>query len=166
MIDALLERVYARCIPDEHGCMNWRGAVQSKCRSPVVRNGGHAISLRRIMVEAKIGRPLGPMVATYLCGNPACVMVEHLGAVKRSTIQKRNEAAMNAMQHARKSHRIAVKARARAKLNPEIVRQIREADGYQRAIAKQFGVCQATVGAIKRGLTWRDMSNPFLRLAA
>ena len=146
--------------------MNWAGAVQSVCRSPVIRNGGQAISLRRIMVEAKLNRPLGKLVATYICGNSECVRLEHLGAITRSALQKRNEAAMNAIQHARKSHRIAMKARARSKLNPAIVQQIRDADEPQREIARRYGVSQATVGSIRRGMTWRDLTNPFARLAA
>ena len=161
----LLDRVYERCVPDGD-CMNWAGAVQSACHSPVMRNGGQAISLRRMLVESKINRPLGPMVATYICGNSKCVRLEHLGAITRSALQQRNDAGMNAVQQSLKSHRIAVKARARAKLNPEIVQQIREADGFQRAIAKRFGISQTTVGSIKRGDTWVDHTNPFLRLAA
>ncbi len=106
------------------------------------------------------------MVATYICGNSKCVRLEHLGAITRSALQQRNDARMNAVQQFLKSHRIAVKARARAKLNPEIVQQIREADGFQRAIAKRFGISQTTVGSIKRGDTWVDHTNPFLRLAA
>lgn len=166
MISELLERVYARCVPDEHGCMRWQGATQSAGRSPVIREGKTAISLRRRMLEMSFGRSLGPLIATYRCGNRECVKLEHLGAISRSKLQKRNQTEMDAGQRARKSHRIGVKARQRAKLSTELAREIRAANEPQREIARRFGVSQATVCAIRRGATWRDLSDPFARLAA
>ena len=162
----MLDKVYAKCIPDDNGCMNWTGATQSAGRSPVVRRGGVAISLRREMLEMSFGRSLGTLVATYKCGNRECVRLEHLTAISKSKLQMRNHAAMDAGQQARKSHRIGVKARARAKLSPEIAQEIRAAEGSQRAIAKQFSISQATVSSIRRGAMWRDLSDPFARMAA
>jgi predicted XRE-type DNA-binding protein len=60
--------------------------------------------------------------------------------------------------------KLADNARKRAKLTPELARQVREADGPQDRIAEQFGVSQATVSVIKRGKTWKDYSNPFAGL--
>jgi predicted XRE-type DNA-binding protein len=166
MISELLEMVYKRCVPDENGCMRWTGAMQSAGRSPVIREGKTAISLRRRMLEMSFGRSLGPLIATYRCGNRECVKLEHLGAISRSKLQMRNQTEMDAGQRARKSHRIGVKARARAKLSIEIVREIRDADEPQREIARRFGVSQSTVCSVRRGATWRDLSNPFSRGAA
>lgn len=169
MIDELLERVYDRCVEDEHGCMNWAGAVQSACKSPVIRRGdaSHSSSLRRWMLEEATGKTMpSNKVATYKCGNPRCVKLEHLVIVTRSHIQRRNSAQFDAAAKLRKSHRIIVKARANAKLSMEVVRDIRSAEGSQREIARRFGVCQTTVGAIQRGETWRDLSDPFARMAA
>lgn len=168
MIEELLKRVYDRCIEDEYGCMNWQGAVQSACKSPVMRKGNaHGTSLRRWMLEDAQGRKLPPgKMATYTCGNMKCVRLEHLAAMTRAEIQRRNDAKFDAADRIQKSHRIMVKARTRSKLNEQIAREIREADGPQRLIAKRFGVSQTTVGSVKRGDTWRDLSNPFWRLAA
>lgn len=168
MIDALLEKVYAKCVPDEHGCMNWRGAVQSACKSPTMRkNAAHGVSLRRWMLEEASGRALpASRVATYLCGNDRCVRLEHLGDISRKALQQRNDSLFDAAARIQKSRRIAIKARERSKLSPELAREIRNAEESQRAIAKRYGISQATVGSIRRGLTWRDTSNPFLRLAA
>ena len=159
MIEQLLERVYARCIPDEHGCMNWQGAVQSACRCPVMRRGNaHGTSLRRWMLEEARGQKIpSSKMATYTCGNVKCVRLEHLAAVTRAHIQRRNDAKFDAATRLRKSHRIIVKARARAKLSVEAAREIREAEGPQREIARRYGVSQATVGSIKRGVTWREV---------
>lgn len=168
MIEFLLKRVYDRCIEDEHGCMNWQGAVQSACKSPIMRRGhAHGSSLRRWLLEAVSGKKLPrSKMATYTCGNVKCVKLEHLAAVTRADIQRRNDAQFDAAARIQKSHRIVVKARARAKLSVEIAREIRAAEGPQREIASRFGVSQTTVGLIRRGVTWRDLSNPFARLAA
>lgn len=168
MIEALLEKVYGRCVPDEHGCMNWVGAVQSACKSPVMRKGhAHGSSLRRWMLEEALGRKLrGSNVATYSCGNVKCVRLEHLAEITRKELQQRNNAMMDAAAQLRKSHKIVLKARCRSKLSPDLARQIEMADGPQREIAQRFGVSQTTVGSIKRGVTWRDMTNPFWRIAA
>lgn len=168
MIKTLLEKVYGRCIPDEHGCMNWVGAVQSACKSPIMRKGtAHGMSLRRWMLEESLGRKLqGSNVASYTCGNVRCVRLEHLAEITRKELQQRNNSMMDAASQLRKSYRIVLKARRRSKLSAELARQIEMADGSQREIARRFGVSQTTVGSIKRGMTWRDMSNPFLRLAA
>ena len=163
MIEQLLKRVYDRCVEDEHGCMNWTGAVQSGCKSPVMRRGNaHGSSLRRWILEESQGQKLPQSkVATYKCGNSKCVKLEHLMAVTRAHIQRRNDAGFNAADRLRKSHRIIVKARARAKLSIETAREIREAEGPQREIARRYGVSQATVGSIKRGTVWRDVGVSF-----
>lgn len=163
MIEQLLKRVYDRCIEDEHGCMNWTGAVQSGCKSPVMRRGNaHGSSLRRWILEESQGQKIPQSkVATYTCGNSKCVKLEHLMAVTRAHIQRRNDAKFDAATRLRKSHRIVVKVRAKAKLSVDIAREIREAEGPQRAIARRYGVSQATVGSIKRGVTWREVGVTF-----
>jgi predicted XRE-type DNA-binding protein len=60
--------------------------------------------------------------------------------------------------------KISIMARHRAKLTVEMAEEIRQAEGKQRDIAKRFGVSQATVSVIKRGLAWRDYNNPFALL--
>lgn len=169
MIDELLKRVYSKCVEDGE-CMNWQGAVQSKCKSPCMRpigTNGHCMSLRRMMLEAAADRKLDHnKLATYMCGNSRCVRLEHLGMVTRKTLQERSDANFNAMQRLNKSRRISEKARARAKLTMELAQEIAVAEGSQRALARKYGISQSTVGTIRRGETWRDLTNPFARLAA
>lgn len=167
-IEALLERVYEKCIPDGE-CMNWTGAVQSKCNSPSIRraDGGHSVSLRRYMLEVAQGKkPYGNRVVSYNCGNSRCVRLEHIGEITRNTLQERNDAQFNSLQRLRKATRISAKARSRAKLTPEIVQEIKASSEPQRVIAAKYGIVQSTVSQIKRGVTWQDYTNPFLRLAA
>lgn len=170
MIDALLERVYGKCIKDAHGCMNWTGCAQRRGKSPAMRHpeNGRTVSLRRLMLQVSSGRAVpAKLVVTYTCGNRNCVRLEHLSAVTRRVLQQRNDAQFDAAARLRKSHRISVKVRAqRAKLTPELAREIRGAVGSYKDIAQRYGVSPHTIGSVKRGLTWRDASNPFLLLAA
>lgn len=167
-IEGLLERVYEKCIPDG-GCMNWTGATQSVCKSPIMRKleeGGRAVSLRRYMLEIAQGKKVyAARVATYMCGNPKCVKLEHLGEITRKTLQERNISLMNAGQRLIKAKRVSDKARKRAKLTPELAREIAALNEPQRVIAQKYGIGQSTVSQIKRGATWQDYTNPFLRLA-
>jgi predicted XRE-type DNA-binding protein len=167
-LQELLDRVYEKCIPNGE-CMDWTGATQSKCMSPSIRkaDGGYSVSLRRYMVEIAQGKkPFASRVVTYNCGNSKCVRLEHIGEVTRGTLQERSNSKFNAMQRLLKATRISVKARARAKLTLEIVQEIKASNDSQRVIAAKYGVVQSTVSQIKRGITWQDYSNPFLRLAA
>ncbi len=169
VLAALLVRVYAKCV-EEGECMNWHGAVQSKCKSPCMRPIGptsHCSSLRRMMLETASGKKMDrTRLATYMCGNDKCVRLEHLGTVTRKKLQERNAANLNAAQRLNKSLRISKKARARAKLTLELAKEIANAEGSQRELARRYGVSQSTVGTIRRGETWRDLTNPFARLAA
>ena len=169
MITQLLEKIYARCIPDGE-CLNWTGAVQLRSKSPTIRrpDGGQGASLRRMLLETAKGQ-CAPreMVATYMCGNRACVRLEHQGLISRADLQKRNDAQFDAATRLLKSHRISVKVRlAKAKLTLELAREIRGAGGTYSEISNKYGVSMHTVGSIKRGLTWRELDNPFARLAA
>jgi predicted XRE-type DNA-binding protein len=119
------------------------------------------------MLEVASGKKLSATrVATYMCGNPKCVKLEHLGEITRKTLQERNISLMDAGQRLIKAKRVSVKARTRAKLTVEIAREIVASNEPQRAIARKYGIGQSTVSQIKRGATWQDYTNPFLRLAA
>jgi DNA-directed RNA polymerase specialized sigma subunit len=119
------------------------------------------------MVEIAQGKkPYGNRVVSYNCGNSKCVRLEHIGEITRKTLQERNYAQFNAMQRLLKATRVSIKARARAKLTPEIVQEIKASNESQRVIAAKYGIVQSTVSQIKRGVTWQDYNNPFWRLAA
>lgn len=168
-IEELLERVYANCIPDEAtGCMAWTGAVRWTCNNPSIRReGGNSVSLRRYMLEvANEKKPCPKRVATYICGNPKCVKLEHIAAVTRTVLQTRVNSEMNAFQKLRKAKRSSAKRRLCAKLTPEIVKAIKESNEPQKLVAQRYGVVQSTISQIKRGVTWKDYDNPFTRLAA
>jgi len=134
-------------------------------RAPGGKNG---VSVRRLVLETSKRRKLNPQqVATYTCGNTNCVRLEHLAEINRSTLQRRNDSEFNVAQRINKSKRISDKVRlTRAKLTAEMAQEILGSNESQRVLGLKYGVGQSTIGQIKRGLTWCDYTNPFLRLAA
>lgn len=81
----------------------------------------------------------------HMCDEPACVNPKHLVLGTRK----------DNMQDAKKKHRTAFGERhGRAKLTESQAKAIKVASGYQKDIAKQFGVSQVTVHEIKVGRKW------------
>jgi hypothetical protein len=167
-LKALLDRVYARCIPDVHGCMNWTGAGTRSGKSPEIKRPDieGSVSLRRWMLDVAGKKVHVHRRATYLCGNFKCVRLEHIGSITKTTLQKRSNSEFDAAAKLKKSSRISVKARARSKITPEMAKEIFESNEHQRALAKRYGVAQSTICQIKNGKAWGDLNNHYLRLAA
>ena len=166
-LQALLDRVYARCIPDVHGCMNWTGAGTSSGKSPEIRipNVKGSVSLRRLLIETAGCKKIGPSKrATYTCGNTKCVRLEHIGEITKRRLQERSNSQFDAATKLKKSKRISEKARARAKITIEIAKEIVSSSDSQRVLAKRYGVVQSTICQIKRGYTWREIGNNFFRI--
>jgi hypothetical protein len=75
------------------GCLIWLGAVSCQIPKGHLAGSGSraAINLRRLVLEAKMGRKLETTeIATYRCGNMLCLEHEHLYATSRKTIQQRS----------------------------------------------------------------------------
>ena len=90
-------------------------------------------------------------IATYTCGNPACVNPEHTA---RSTRTRMNRIA-------------EVKRRTDAKLSQADVDQIRASDDRYEDLAARFGVSKSLIGRVRRGEVWRTFSaSPFSGLFA
>lgn len=158
----LVERVRMRCT-DFGDCWEWQGALQSGGSTPTMRIGKETIGVRRALLQLK-GTDLSGKVATYKCGNTLCVNPEHLQATTRKKLSKRSAQEHKYGSNLARNAKVAAAARARSSLTQEIVDQIRRAEGTQRAIAARFGVSQHTVCQIRRGLAWRDYTNPFMQL--
>lgn len=161
-MDELIERVRARC--EEWGdCWEWSGALQSCGVTPMINYRGRVVSVRRLIAEQQ-GHDLAGRVATYGCGNALCVNPEHVVVMTRKKLSKKSSAEQKYHANPVRMKRLSDKARAHSKLNWELVCQIREATGTQREIAERFGISQATVSVILRGITWREYTNPFAQL--
>ena len=161
-MDKLIERV-RRHIEEVGECWEWSGAVQSTSPTPMMRVGRKTVAVRRALLEAQ-GKPLQDKMVTCRCRNALCVNPEHLMLVTRQRLQQLLARERTYHTNPLRMQKLATRARAHAKLNHDLVAEIREAVGPQREIAARYGVSQATVSAIKRGKTWRDYSNPFIQL--
>lgn len=80
VIEALRERTE----PDRSGCWIWQGPYETTGYPRVgfskpIREGGPKIYLvHRLMLEAKLGRPIKNMHSHHTCANHGCVNPEHL----------------------------------------------------------------------------------------
>lgn len=161
-VQALIEAI-RKHIEEIGDCWEWTGATQSNAPTPTMRWNGKVKAVRRFIVEAR-GKPLHNKLATCKCRNELCVNPDHVMLVSRKQLQDLVAKERQYQTNPVRMKKLSEKARRRAKLTPEQVEQIREAEGTQRLIAAQFGITQATVSCIKRGKTWRDYSNPFAGL--
>lgn len=158
----LIEQIQKHVVEDGD-CWNWTGALQS-CGTVPTMNYKRKIGAVRRFILLEQGVDLSKRLATYTCGNPMCVNPEHVAPATRRSVQRRTTEELGHQQSLLRRKKLADNARRRAKLSPELARQVREADGTQDEIAARFGVSQATVSVIKRGVTWKDYSNPFAGL--
>jgi len=142
------------CRVDKNGCWIWT-ANKSKRGYGLVTKDGTTKNVTRIILAAKLGRPLSPgLMALHSCDNPPCVNPEHLW--EGSSLDNNRD--MNA-----KGRGVYVigERHGLSKLTRNDVHQIREmlAKGTsQRKIAARFNVRQGTISYIKSGETWGHLS--------
>jgi predicted XRE-type DNA-binding protein len=161
----LIEQIRKHVV-EEGDCWNWTGALQGCGTVPTMNYKRKVGAVRRfILQEQGVDLDKGKRLATYTCGNTMCVNPEHTAPATRRAVQRRTTEELGHQKSLLRRKKLADNARKRAKLNPELARQVREADGTQDEIAERFGISQATVSAIKRGVTWKDYNNPFAGLA-
>lgn len=98
----------------------------------------------RLVWELYIGPIPGHLDLCHKCDNPACVNPSH------HFIGTRKD---NMQDAAAKARIIRGEASNLSRITNEQALEIREAKGFQREIAKKFGVSQALVSLIKSGKT-------------
>ena len=159
----LLEYLQARV--DEVGdCWEWRRAVQGKGQIPVMRYQGRAQQVRRV-IAVETGLWLEGKLATCKCANMRCVNPKHVVMVTRQQLQKRTAKVTQMHFNPARCIKLAQSARRTGRLTEAQVAEIRAIDGMnQRDIAALYGITQSTVSAIRRGVKWKDYSNPYLQL--
>lgn len=159
----LIEYLQARS--DEVGeCWEWRGAVQQLSRSPVMRHDGRPQAVRRVIAQTLEMRVEG-RYATARCCNPLCVNPAHVIVVTRQQLQQRTAKVTQMHTNPARCRKLAQSARRTGKLTEAQVAEIRAIDGMkQRDIAALYGITQSTVSSIRRGVKWKDYSNPWLQL--
>ena len=171
---SLFDFIKDRCVI-EGDCWNWQGALQSCGSTPTMHLRNPVTGKRQVMsvrraalLEKHKDSPhvLKGKLATYSCGNAACVNPEHTHAVGRRTLQKRLVQELGYLQNPLRTQKLSKIMRDKSPLTPELVAQIRADDAPQKQIAARFGVSQAAISKIKRWETWKDTANPFAQLGA
>lgn len=158
----LIDRVRQH-IEEIGDCWEWTGAMQSNAPTPMINYQRKSQPVRRLIAQ-HMGKVITGKLVTCKCRNELCVNPDHLLVVTRKRLQEMVSKERKYTSNPVRMRKLAAKARAHGKLTTELAAEIREADGSQREIAARYGVSQSTVSVIKRGVTWRDYSNPFAQL--
>lgn len=133
----------------------------------MMKHDGKVANVRRLVLIER-GVPMKGYIATYTCGNPACVNPEHTGRSTRTQMNRRIMADMNSATNTLRVKRIAeAKRRTDAKLSQDDVSQIRASDEKHEDLAARYGVSKSLIGRIRRGQMWKTFSaSPFAGLFA
>ena len=161
---ALIEKIQ-RHVTLDGDCWQWHGCMQGAI--PMMKHGSKVANVRRLVLIER-GVPMTGFIATYTCGNPACVNPDHTGRSTRAQMNRRIMADMNTATNTLRIKRIAeVKRRTDAKLSLDDVSQIRASDEKHEDLAARYGVSKSLIGRIRRGQMWKTFSaSPFAGLFA
>lgn len=134
-------------------CLEWTGYVNGK--TPATSVGGIGISVRALIAK-RLGWPIEGKLVTNKCANHLCVKPEHLVLMTKSQFHSHVSKHMVDQQALTRRMKLSKSVRQRSKLTKEQADAIKAHTGKQKDIAKEFGVCVATVQRIRSGITWRD----------
>lgn len=143
-----------RCIPEPNtGCWLWTAALtQGGYGSVYDLAQSRWRTAHRAAYETFVSAIPDGMDILHSCDVPCCINPDHL---------RPGTHAENMADSSRKGRMKASRARGEgqhlAKLTAADVLAIRAAQGTYRDIARQFGVTHATVGYIRRGVTWKHV---------
>jgi hypothetical protein len=165
-----LDDIKAKCI--ECGdCWEWTG-ICSSAGVPKInlyvgygKNGRTVLSTRRVVWQIVKGAiPAGRLITTK-CGNPKCLNPEHLTMTNHAQVAQKNGARLSVKLKRAASQR-TFNIEHRAKLTQDAVSLIRSSEKPTRELAGAYGVHISTINKIRKGLAWRDVTNPFAALMA
>lgn len=161
-----LKTIHDRC--DEVGeCWIWKDAV-GKQGYPIMRlRPGGCLLVRRVAV-ALDGRPAAArQPVTCTCDEKRCCNPKHLKPSTPSAVAKA-AAARGSFSTRSRAAKIAAGKRSSgaAKLTLEQAREIRASEDTGPVLAERYGVNRSLIGSIRRGVAWRDYSDPFAGLGA
>lgn len=159
-----VEQIKLQCT-EEGDCWIWDGDRKNG-RTPTIYLGGKLCSVRRVVAEAtglELGRKL---LATNTCNDQRCVAPHHIVAMTQKGLQKRSAEVLK--HQSSMSRLIKLRNTKRATLNMQTARAIRAQEGLKtnRALAKEYGVCETQIGRIMKHKVWRELENPFMQLIA
>ena len=160
----LIEKIQCHVTLDGD-CWQWHGCMQGSI--PMMKHGSKVSNVRRLLLIER-GTPMKGYIATFICGNPACVNPEHTARSTRAQMNRRIMANMDSATNTLRVKRIAeIKRRTSSKMSQADVDQIRASDEKQQDLANRYGVTKSLIGKIRRGEVWRTFSaSPFSGLFA
>ena len=132
------------------GCWLLAGARHPQGYGLIKRKDGVQLRAHRVAYELTHGTiPAGSFVC-HRCDNPQCVRPSHL-------FLGTHDENMADMVAKGRAARLCGNRNGSARLLPADVAAIREAKGYRRDIAAQYGISASAVGLIKRRERWAHL---------
>ena len=129
-------------------CRLWVGATRHGY--PAVRVGSKVMGGHRLMLEAKLGRPLrAGAFACHHCDNPGCMEPRHLyeGDASRNMLDAYRRGQ-------KKPYRPRGEANGRSKLSRAKVRAIRASGAPAASLAVRYGVTPDCISQVRAGRRW------------
>lgn len=144
---------------NDGACWVWVGARVEKGYGQI-RVGSGTVKAHRLMLAAKLGRPIGEGLFTcHTCDNPSCVNPAHLWeGTSAENAQDRNRKGRSGA-HVHPERMARGETSGRAKLTDDEIRTIRNTAGTLREIATPFGISRSQVSRIRRGEHWRHVTD-------
>lgn len=129
-----------RVIRDDNGCHIWQGGTSNG--RAYMRHDGTAQPVARIILEAKLGRPLLPgLFACHTCHNPLCVNLVHIYEGTR-TDNQRDSARVGKF----------------GKLTAQEVNEIREQKLAPKEVMQLYGMSRTQAYGIVSGTRWKHLT--------
>jgi len=154
MDDELKARIEENCKRGEGDCLEWQRYI-GRNNLKQMRYKGKWINVNRVYYALHKPIQRGKELLCT-CGNPLCINPEH----KRQVTKKQKMAELSAKSwEADKPKRVAemtARERARAKLDLEAARMIRQDRRPNSQIAAEKEISETLVGRIKRNERWKD----------
>jgi len=164
--DYMVKHVKTRC-SDTSDCWTWGQSMsrgQPTMRVINIIEGKKVyktVNVRKYLKELLNGPTRDKNVVASSCGNLDCVSPAHAREWTRKALQKRTAKVTKYGESTERNLAISKARRKNAKLNLEIVKEIRAEHGTlsSRAAAKKYGVAQSTILSVWQNEIWRESAN-------
>lgn len=149
---------------EEGECLIWQGAT-GESGHPIYRpiGCGPCTLVRRDVFRLAGGELAARVPIDTTCGERRCLNAAHLIS---STVTKiaRKAAKQGAWSALPRVVKMAATKQKAGKLTMDAAREIRQSGESCPVLALRYGVGKSLIGRIKRGVAWKDYSNPWAGL--
>lgn len=151
IIGSLSERLEAHSELSPNGCREWTGSIDGNGYGQI-NVGGKLTKAHRAAWELVNGPIPEGMNACHVCDNRRCILVSHIFIGTRDDNMK--DAVRKGRMHLGEKH-------GQSKLTDDKVREMRRLclEGRtQSSVAKEYGVCKATMSNIVKRKIWAHVT--------